>query len=218
MPDNFPLPQINDILADCTQPGTQFWGKIDLTNAFFQTLVHSKGIKYTATLTLFGLWEWVVMPMGLRNAHATQQWRVTLALHKYIGKICHVYLDDIIIWSKTMEEHEENVRKILEALKEAQLFDSLKKSNLFCMEIDFLEHHISERVIKADVSKVEKIINWPCPTKAKHVQQFLGLIRYIVVFLPALAEHTAVLTPLTKKNSMLPFLLGQTIIRRLLKE
>jgi hypothetical protein len=63
IPNNYPLPCIDNILADCSQG--KIWGKIDMTNSFFQTLVHPDHVKYTATLTPFGLWEWVVMPMGL---------------------------------------------------------------------------------------------------------------------------------------------------------
>lgn len=197
VPDNYPLPRIDDILADCAKG--KIWGKIDMTNSFFQTRMHPDDIKYTATLTPFGLWEWVVMPMGLRNAPATHQRRVMLALKKYIGKICHVYLDDIIIWSNSIAEHEINCSLILSALADAHLYCSLKKTNLFCTEIDFLGHHISARGIEADSAKVERIVNWPVPSKAKDVRMFLGLVRYIASFLPALAEHTAILTPLTTK-------------------
>ena len=63
VPDHYPLPHIDNILADCSKGN--IWGKIDMTNSFFQTLMHHNHIKYTATLTPFGLWEWVVMPMGL---------------------------------------------------------------------------------------------------------------------------------------------------------
>lgn len=103
MPDNYPLPCIDDILADAAKG--KIWGKIDMTNSFFQTLVNPEHIKYTATLTPFGLWEWVVMPMGLRNSPATHQRRVTMALKAFLGKSCYVYLDDIIIWSDSLEDH-----------------------------------------------------------------------------------------------------------------
>ena len=102
IPDNYPLPQIDDILADCAKG--KVWGKIDMTNSFFQTLVHPDHVRYMATLTLFDLWEWVVMPMGLQNSPATHQCHVTMALKDLIGRICHVYLDDIIIWLQTLAE------------------------------------------------------------------------------------------------------------------
>ena len=114
IPDAYPLPRIEDILADCSKG--KIWGKIDMTNSFFQTCVNPDHVKYTATLTPFGLWEWLVMPMGLRNAPATHQRRVTMALSHLIGKICHVYIDDIIIWSTTLSEHKKNLSTVLEAL------------------------------------------------------------------------------------------------------
>jgi hypothetical protein len=197
IPDNYPLPRINDILADCAKG--KIWGKIDMTNSFFQMLVHSDHIKYTATLTPFGLWEWVVMPMGLWNSPATHQRCMTLALKDLIGRICHVYLDDIIIWSQTLAEHKHNVSLVLEALSKAQLYCLLKKSSLFCTKLNFLGHTISQRGIEVDSSKVSRILEWPTPTSAKEVHQFLGLVQYIATFLPTLAKHTLLLTPLTKK-------------------
>ena len=92
------------------------WGKIDMMNSFFQILIHLDHIKYTATLTPFHLWEWVVMPMGMRNSPATHQRCITLALKDYIGKICHVYLDNVIIWFNSLPEHQANVVLILEVL------------------------------------------------------------------------------------------------------
>ncbi|KAG9225881.1 hypothetical protein CCMSSC00406_0006497 [Pleurotus cornucopiae] len=195
--DRFPLPRIDEILADCGRG--RFWGKLDMTNAFFQTKVHPDDIKYTAVRTPFGLYEWVVMPQGCRNAPSTHQRRMVAALRHLIGKICHVYLDDIIIWSMTLAEHIKNVRLVLDALREASLYCSLKKTSLFCTEIDFLGHHISRNGIQADANKAVKIAQWPTPRTATDVRQFLGLVRYLSAFLPGLASLTAVLTPLTNK-------------------
>jgi hypothetical protein len=105
--DSHPLPRTDDILNDCAKG--KIWGTIDMTNSFFQTRMHPSDIPLTAVSTPFGLFEWTVMPMGLRNAPAIHQRRVTSALCPYIGKICHIYLDDIIIWSNTVEEHCDNV-------------------------------------------------------------------------------------------------------------
>ena len=148
VPDAFPLPRIDDILADCTKG--KIWGKIDMTNSFFQTCVLSEHVKFTATLTPFGLWEWIVMPMGCRNAPATHQRHVSLALKDHIGKFCHVYLDDIVIWSQSIDEHKKNVAAVLDMLRHTHLYCLMKKLNLFCSEIDFLGHHISPRSIEAD--------------------------------------------------------------------
>ncbi|KAJ3480303.1 hypothetical protein NLI96_g8442 [Meripilus lineatus] len=172
-----------------------------MTNSFFQTRVHPDDIPYTAVTTPFGLYEWMVMPQGGRNAPATHQRRMFEALRPLIGKICHVYLDDIIIWSQNLSEHRKNVEAVLLALREHHLYASLKKTTLFAVEIDFLGHHISERGIEADQKKVEKILTWPEPRSSSDVRAFLGLVRYVASFLPNLAEFTSVLTPLTTKES-----------------
>lgn len=196
VPDCYPLPCIEDILVDCSKG--KIWGKIDMTNSFFQTLVNPDHVKYTATLTPFGLWEWVVMPMGLQNALLTHQRHVMLALSELIGKICHVYLDNIIIWSSSLVEHKLNVSRVLEALHAAQLFYSLKKSALFKTEINFLGHQ--REVLKLMVQKWRKSLTGRLQSLQNRFCQFLGLVCYISSFLPTLAEHTVVLTPLTKKE------------------
>lgn len=196
VPDVHPLPLISDILADCAKG--QFWAKIDMTNSFFQTRVHPDDVPFTAVNTPFGLYEWTVMPQGCRNAPATHQRRMFAALRDHIGTICHVYLDDIVIWSQSLEEHRRNVATVLEALREHSLYCSPKKTDLFCIELDFLGHRISRRGVEADEKKVEKIVSWPIPKSVHDVQSFLGIVRYIANFLPKLAEHTVILTELTR--------------------
>lgn len=198
VPDNHPLPRVDDILADCAKG--RIWAKINMTNMFFQTRVHPDDINLMAVTMPFGLYEWVVMPMGCRNAPATHQRRMCTALRPYIGNICHIYLDDIIIWSTTVAEHLKNVEIILKALREHKLYCSPKKTELFCTSLQFLGHIISTRGIEADPSKVEAVAKWPVPRMATAVHSFLRLVRYMSAFLPKLAEYTAVLTPLTTKE------------------
>ena len=137
--------------------------------------------------------------MGLQNSPAVHQHCVFSALQNLLSKICHVYLDDVIIWSDGLAEHKQNVRLVLEALQNTNLYCSVKKSNLFCTEVDFLGHHISCQGIKPDVKKVNRIMNWPVPKLATDVHMFLGLMLYIADFLPGLADHMRILTPLTYK-------------------
>jgi hypothetical protein len=177
------------------------WAKMDMTNSFFQTLVHPDDIKYMAMMTPFGLYEWVVMPMGLRNSPATHQRRMNDALRAHIGTICHVYLDNIIIWSQSLAEHEANVRTILQCLRNVHLYASHKETELFLTEVDFLGHRISERGISPDPRKVERIASWPQPMSATEVCGFLGLVRYLALFLPGLADLTLILTTLTTKEA-----------------
>jgi hypothetical protein len=201
VPDNHPLPCIDKILRDCAKG--KIFGKIDMTNLFFQTCIHPDNIKYTAIDTPQGLHEWTVMPQGGRNAPATHQHRMFHALCGLIGKICHAYLDDIIIWSQTVAEHAKNVQLVLDALRKASLFCSPKKTSLFCTELDFLGHHISSSGVEADASKAKRILDWPILKTPSDVRSFLGLVRYLDQFLPNLADHTRLLTPLTTKSSEL---------------
>ncbi|PAK71812.1 hypothetical protein B8W95_12890, partial [Staphylococcus pasteuri] len=109
----------------------QVWGKIDLTNAFFQTPLAEEDIEKTAIKTPWGLFEWTVMPQGLCNAPATHQARINEALRHLIGVCCQAFVDDVIIYSKTIDKHERNVRSVLQALREAGLYASPKKTDLF---------------------------------------------------------------------------------------
>lgn len=193
--DSHPIPRINDILADCAKG--KIWGTIDMTNSFFQMRMHPNDVHLTAVNTPLGLYEWLVMPMGLKNAPAIHQRRVTAALRELIGKICHIYLDDIVIWSQTIEEHKRNVKQVLKALRDACLYVNPDKMHLFCLEIDFLGHHISSCGIEADSKKADWIVNWPIPKSATDARSFLGLVRYLADFLPSLAEYTGILTELT---------------------
>ncbi|GBE84003.1 hypothetical protein SCP_0510620 [Sparassis crispa] len=128
------------------------------------------------------------------------------ALHPYIGSICHVYLDDIIIWSDSLEEHHQNVETILSALRAHHLYCSPKKTDLFCLELHFLGHRISHAGVEADDSKVEKILAWLIPSSASDVCSFLGLVKYISNFLPALSNRTRILNSLSTKESERDFL------------
>ena len=123
------------------------------------------------------------------------------ALCHLIRKICHIYLDDIVIWSSTIADHIKHIDMVMKALADARLFCNKKKCNFFLTELDFLRHHISAWGIEPNSSKVQKILDWPTPATSTNVRAFLGLVHYIAVFLPKLADYTHVLTPLMKKDA-----------------
>jgi len=198
LPDNYPMPGISDILSNCGHG--KIWSKIDLTDSYFQTRVHPDDIHKTAVSTPCGLFEWTVMPMGFRNSPAIQQRCLENALHGFIGRICHVYSDHIIIWSNNLQEHIKNVHVILAALHKAGVFINSKKSVLFTTDMEFLGHRISLAGIEACDRKAGKIIDWPVPTSATETRQFLGLVHYLHNFLPDLATHCRVLEQLTQKQ------------------
>lgn len=196
--DRTPLPKPDEVLSDASR--ARFWGKIDLTNAFFQTPLAEEDIAKTAVKTPWGLFEWTVMPQGLCNAPATHQARINEALRHLIGVCCHAFVDDVIIYSDMLDDHERNIRTVLEVLRTAGLFAARKKTQLFTLRAEFLGHVISRDGLSADSSKVDKVKNWPRPRTVAQVRGFLGLVQYLRKFIPRLAEYTAILTPLTKKG------------------
>ena len=195
--DRTPLPKPDEVLSDAAR--ARYWGKIDLTSAFFQTPLAEEDIEKTAIKTPWGLFD-AVMPQGLCNAPATHQKRVNEALRHLIGVCCQVFVDDVIIYSATLDEHERNVRAVLDALRNAGLYASRKKTQLFTLKAEFLGHVVSRDGLAAGSSKVDKIRAWPRPRTVAQVRGFLGLVQYPRKFIPLLAEHTAILTPLTKKG------------------
>ena len=112
--DSYLLPCVEDILADAGWG--RVWSKMDMTNSFFHMRMHPDSIALTAIMMPFGLYKWMVMPMGLQNSPPIHQQQVVNALCELIGKICHIYLDDIVIWLETIEEHEKHVRMVLDCL------------------------------------------------------------------------------------------------------
>jgi Reverse transcriptase (RNA-dependent DNA polymerase) len=170
---------------------------MDMTDSFFQTHVHPDNVHLTAITTPFGLYEWLAMPMRLENSPLIHQHCTVAALCHLIGTICHVYLDDIIIWSNSVAENTKHIDMVMKALADAKLHLNPKKCAFFCLEIDFLGHHISACGIEPNSSKVEKILNWPTPRTATDVHSFLGLVQYVATFLLKLADLSSILTPLT---------------------
>ena len=152
-----------------------------------------------AISTPFSLYEWLVMPMGLCNAPSIHQQCITYALHGLLGCICHIYLDDIIIWSTDMQTQITYTHEVFNTLHHARLFINPKKTSLLQTEVDFLGHHISVKDIEADTEKVNKILSWPCPKSATETRSFLGFVRYVSSFLPNLAQRSTALSDLITK-------------------
>src|SRR5271154_2575065 len=140
------------------------------------------------------------MPQGLCNAVATFQRYMNWVLRKYVGRFCAVYIDDIAIWSDSVEEHEEHVRSILEALREAGICASKKKSVLFADEIHFLGHTISSHGVEPHHVKIDKILASRTPRSASDIKEFNRLVNYVGQFIPGLSDWSTILSSLTKKN------------------
>ena len=174
-----------------------------MTNSFFHTQVHPDDIHLTAVTTPFGLYKWTVMPQGLKNMPPIHQCWMNATLHPLIGKMCHIYIDDIVIWSNMVAKHVKHIDMVMKVLIEARLFCNPKKCDFFLME--FLRYHISAQGIEPNSSKIQKHLDWPIPTNSMEVWAFLGHVQYIASFLLKLANHTYILTLLTNNCAQTHF-------------
>ncbi|EAL17161.1 hypothetical protein CNBN2070 [Cryptococcus deneoformans B-3501A] len=196
--DRTPVPNIDDILQRAARG--KVFAKLDLTDAFFQTLMHEPDIEKTAISTPWGLYEWVVMPQGACNSPATQQRRLNEALRNLISVCCEAYVDDIIIWGATDSDLAKNIRAVLTALRNSGFVCSPSKSKFFVDSVSFLGHVISPNHIGPDPKKVEALRAWPSPGCVKDLRSFLGLLQYLRKFIPHIATKTSVLTALLPPN------------------
>ena len=155
----------------------------------------------TAFTCHLGLYEFDVMPFGLKNAPATFQRLMNHVLQEYLYKFAVVYIDDILIYSKTFEEHMEHLEKIFEKLKEAELMIKLKKCKFCESNIEFLGHVVGRDGVKPDPGKIEKIKNLKRPTNLTTLRGVLGLFSYYRKFVKNFTRIAKPMNELLKKDN-----------------
>ena len=196
--NSYPLPLISDLLDRVK--GAKYFTKLDLKSAY--NLVRIKeGDEYkTAFRTRYGHFEYSVMPFGLKNAPATFQHFINDVLSDYLDDFVISYIDDILIYSNSLEEHHEHVKKVLKKLLENNLFVKLEKCEFDVQSTTFLGFVLSKDGISMDNDKVKAILDWPVPTTVKEVQSFIGLCNYYRIFIKDFAKIANPLHKLTRKN------------------
>ncbi|KAI3806831.1 hypothetical protein L1987_22746 [Smallanthus sonchifolius] len=196
--NRYPLPRIDD-LFDQLQ-GSSFYSKIDLRSGYHQLRVRDEDISKTTFRTRYDHFEFLVMPFGLTNAPAVFMDLMNRVCKPYLDQFVIVFIDDILIYSKSQEEHEEHLRLILELLKQEQLYAKFSKCDFWIREVQFLGHVINEKGIHVDTAKVEAIKNWTAPSTPTEVRQFLGLAGYYRRFIEGFSKIAQPLTALTQKD------------------
>ncbi|KAI3811948.1 hypothetical protein L1987_16646 [Smallanthus sonchifolius] len=159
--NRYPLPRIDD-LFDQLQGSTCF-SKIDLRSGYHQLRVLDEDIPKTAFRTRYGHYEFMVMPFGLSNAPAVFMDLMNRVCKLYLDKFVIVFIDDILIYSKTKTEHEQHLRLILEFLKKEQLYAKFSKCEFWLKEVQFLGHIVNDKGIHVDPAKIEAVKNWRTP-------------------------------------------------------
>ena len=194
--DKYPLPRDQDIFDQLQ--GARFFSSLDALWGYWQIRIAEKDVHKTSIRTPLGSYEFLVMPFGLTNAPATFQRFMENVLRKYIMKFCMVYIDDIIIYSKTAEEHMQHIELVLQALDAEDVKIKLSKCNFFRTSIPFLGHIISRNGIAPQSDKVKAIQDWPEPKSVNETQQFMGLVNYYRRHVNHLADVAAPLTGLSE--------------------
>lgn len=197
--DKYPIPEITDILDKLGR--ATYFSTIDLVSGFHQIQLAEEDTEKTAFSVNGGKYEFTRMPFGLKNAPATFQRVMDCILRDLIGVCCFVYMDDIIIFSSSLQEHKKNLAQVLKRLKEARLKIQLDKCEFFKKETQFLGHTVSEDGVRPNSDKIEIIKKWPIPKTEKEVRQFLGTLGYYRRFIKDFAKIVKPLTALLRKDA-----------------
>lgn len=197
--NRYPLPRIDEMLDQLH--GATIFSSLDLYKGYHQVRMREEDIPKTAFRTRYGLFEFTVLPFGLTNAPSHFQAMMNDVLRPYLDKFCVVYLDDILVYSKTPEDHLEHLDHILRKLGEHQLHVQLKKCYFGRKEAEFLGHVVSAQGIKVDPKKIEAVKNWPQPTTTTEVRSFLGFANYYRKFVKDFSAVASPLTDLTKSTT-----------------
>ncbi|KAD3066931.1 hypothetical protein E3N88_34811 [Mikania micrantha] len=185
---------------------------------YHQLRIQEEDIRKTAFRTRFGHYEFLVMPFGLTNAPAVFMDLMNRVCKPYLDKFIIVFIDDILIYSKSLEEHKEHLQLALELLRQEKLYAKLSKCDFWIREVQFLGHVMNEQGIHVDKSKIEAIKNWEAPKTPTEVQQFLDLAGYYRRFIEGFSKIAQPLTALTHKDKKHLWTDKQEVAFQLLKQ
>jgi hypothetical protein len=165
--NKYPLPRIEDLFNQ--MKGASVFSKVDLRSGYHQLKIRESDIPKTAFCTLHGLYEYIVMSFGLTNEPAYFMYLMYKVFMEYLDKFVMVFIDDILIFSKTEEEHEKDIRLVLEKLRSNQLYAKFSKCEFWLTEVAFLGHVISTGGVSVDPSKVKDVLNWMPPMNVSEI-------------------------------------------------
>src|SRR4051812_30505244 len=196
--NKYPLPRINDLYDQLA--GSSVFSKIDLRTGYHQLKIRAEDIPKTAFTTRYGLHEYTVMSFGLTNAPTYFMNITNKIFMDFLDKFVVVFIDDILIYSKSKEEHELHLTTILGTLREHQLYAKFSKCEFWLREVGFLGHIVSAGGISVDPTKVKDVEDWQDSTTQTQVRAFLGLAGYYRKFVEGFSSIARPMTQLLKKD------------------
>jgi hypothetical protein len=197
--NKYPLPCI-DILFD-QLAGAQVFSKIDLRSGYHQIKIHAKDITKTTFTMRYGLYEYLVMSFRLTNVSTQFMYLMNSVFMPELDQFIVVSIDDILVYSKSMEEHEEHLRIVLQWLREHHLYVKFSKCESWIKEVPFLGHVVSPEGIAVDLGKVKEVLEWKPPMTVFEVRSFLGLVGYYRRFILNFSKIVKPITELLKKGN-----------------
>jgi transposase InsO family protein len=197
--DRYPLPRIDELLDQLA--GCTVFSSLDLQSGYHQIRITDSDVEKTAFTTPMGHFQFKVLCFGLTNAPATFQRVMNRVFGPYIGKFVLVYLDDILIMSRTPEEHVEHLRIVLSLLRKHKLYAKLSKCEFARASLKFLGHVVGAGTVSVDPVKIAVIRDWPLPRNVSELRGFLGLANYFRRFVRNYSLVTAPLTDLTSDQA-----------------
>jgi hypothetical protein len=196
--NRYPLPRI-DILFD-QLAGAKVFSKIDLRSGYHQIKIRPCDIPKMAFSTRYGLYEYLVMSFGLTNAPSYFMYLMNSVFMPELDKFVVVFIDDILIYSKTKEDHVNHIRVVLQQLRDHRLYAKFSKCEFWLDSVKFLGHTISSEGISIDPTKVQEVMDWKPPTSVHQIRSFLGLAGYYHRFIPNFSKIAKPMTELLKKE------------------
>jgi len=175
VPDPFPLPRIEDLIDRVGK--AKYLTKLDMKRGYWQVPLDDPSVPISACVTPFGHFQLPYMPFGLRNAPSTFS-RLVSKFLLGLDAFCAAYLDDIIIFSDTWEEHLSHLRTVLSCIRAPNLTLSPSKCCFAVAEVDYLGYHVGLGRVQPRARKVQAVLDFPAPTNRRQLQQFLGLAGY----------------------------------------
>jgi hypothetical protein len=171
--NRYSLPWIDDLFDQLK--GAKVFSKIDLRSGYYHIRIKGQDVPKTAFRTRYGHFEFLVPPFGLTNAPVLFMDLMNRVFQPYLDKFVVVFIDDILVYSKSYKEHEQHLRQTLQTLRRCQLYAKLDKCDFWLKEVTFLGHVVSSEGIFVDPQKVEAVLRWERPTTVNEICSFLGL-------------------------------------------
>jgi hypothetical protein len=196
--NKYPLLRIDDLFDQLC--GACLFSNIHLRSGYHELMIRERDISKTAFVSRYGLYEYTVMSFRLTNAPTYFMYLMYKIFMEYLDKFVMVFINDILVYSRSVEEHIEHLHLVLQKLQDHRLYAKLSKCEFWLKPVAYLGHIISKGGIFVDPSKVQDILGWNAPTSVRDIRSFLGLAGYYLRFIEGFSKITKPMTEFLEKD------------------